>query len=233
VSYRGEDRFAYCSTFKWVLGAAILRRVDEGRLRLDQPVHYTEKDLLEPCTLTRAHLQEGQMSVGELCAATITTSDNAAANLLEPLVGGPSGLQSFVRGLGDPTMRFDRLEPELNSNHSGDPRDTTSPKAMTGLLRAALETDALSRRSRTRLLEWMKAVVTGSNRIPAALPRGWILGHKTGTGSLGAANDVAVIFPPAGPPIYLCIFTDGDRANLDRHEAAIAEIARLVLKVLG
>lgn len=232
LSHRTSERFAYCSTFKWVLGAAILRQVDEGQLDLGQMLSYSEKDLLIHSPVTRDHLGEGRMSVGDLCAATIGTSDNAAANLLEPLVGGPAGLQAFVRDLGDNTMRFDRMETELNSNLPGDPRDTTSAEAMTWLLRKVFETEALSKASRGRLLAWMKDTSTGAHRIPAALPKGWALAHKTGTGMNGAVNDVAILFPPQGDPIYLCIFTDGHRKGDLAHEKAIAEAAKLVLKAL-
>ncbi len=231
VEHRADERFAYCSTFKWVLGAAVLKRVEEGKLDLAHKVTYGEKDLLEPCALTRAHLREG-MSIGELCAATITTSDNAAANLLEPLVGGPSGMQAFVRSLGDSVMRFDRLEPDLNSNLPGDLRDTTTPEAMARLLRTALETGALTKASREQLLGWMKATITGKNRIRAGVPQGWVVANKTGTGSNGVANDVAVIYPPQGTPIFLCIFTESRKAEPQAREAAIAEVTRLALEEL-
>lgn len=231
VEHRADERFAYCSTFKWILGAAVLKRVEEGKLDLARRVTYGEKDLLEPCALTRAHLQEG-MSIGELCAATIATSDNAAANLLEPMVGGPSGMQAFVRSLGDAVMRFDRVEPELNSNLPGDPRDTTTPKAMARLLRTVLETEMLTKASREQLLGWMKATTTGKNRIRAGVPQGWTVANKTGTGSNGIANDVAVLYPPQGAPIFLCIFTESRKAKPQVREAAIAEVTRLALETL-
>lgn len=231
VNHRAHERFAYCSTFKWVLGAAVLKHVEGGKLDLARKVTYGEKDLLEPCALTRAHLREG-MSIGELCAATIATSDNAAANLLEPMVGGPSGMQAFVRSLGDAVMRFDRMEPELNSNLPGDPRDTTTPEAMARLLRTVLETEALSKASREQLLAWMKATTTGSRRIRAGVPQGWIVANKTGTGSNGIANDVAVLYPTQGEPIYLCIFTESRKTEPQTREAAIAEVTRLVLESL-
>ncbi|MDP2875389.1 MAG: class A beta-lactamase [Holophaga sp.] len=232
ASYRADERFAYCSTFKWVLGAAVLKSVDEGRLELDRKVRYGPKDLISMSPFTSAHLKQGSLSVGELCAATIITSDNTAANLLEPLVGGPSGMQTFVRNLGDPVMRFDRMEPELNSNLPGDPRDTTTPEAMARLLHRVLEAKVLSKGSRDQLLAWMQAVETGMGRIHAGVPKGWIVAHKTGTGYKGAVNDVAVIYPPKGEPIYLCVFTDGDRLDTKAHEAAIAETTRLVVETL-
>ncbi len=232
LGHRADQRFAYCSTFKWVLAAAILKDVDAGRLQLDHMVSYIEKDLPSHSPVTREHLREGHMSIGDLCAATIATSDNGAANLLEALLGGPPGLQTFVRGLGDSTMRFDRLEPALNSNLPGDPRDTTSAEAMTRLLRKVLETRVLTKASKDHLLTWMKAAGSNPNRISAALPPSWALARKTGTGANGAVNDVAVLLPPTGEPIYLCVFTRGHRKTDEAHERAIAEVAKLVIKSL-
>lgn len=232
VSHRASERFAYCSTFKWVLAAAVLKGVEEARLDLGQVVTFNQRDLLPHSPVTSSRVKEGRMDVGALCAATIATSDNAAANLLEPLAGGPSGLQDFVRCLGDTVMRFDRIEPDLNSNLPGDPRDTTSPEAMARLLRTVLETGALSLPSRERLLAWMQATTTGAHRIRAGAPPGWTVGNKTGTGGNGAANDVGVLIPPKGLPVYLCIFTESTQTDDRAREAAIAETTRLVLKAM-
>jgi beta-lactamase class A len=232
LAHRGDERFAYCSTFKWVLGAAILKQVDAGSLRLETAVAFSERDLIEPSPVTGTHVKAGHMSIGELCAATIMTSDNTAANLLEPMVGGRAGMQSFVKDLGDPVMRFDRLEPELNSNLPGDPRDTTSPQAMATLLRSVLETNALTPASRGHLIGWMKAATTGLKRIRAGVPKTWGVAHKTGTSGNGACNDIALVTPPNGTPIYLCIFTDIPKAQDATREATIAEVTRIARRHL-
>lgn len=232
VGHRPGERFAYCSTFKWVLGAAVLKQVDTGLLDLARPLGYGAGDLLPHSPVTRSRLLEGRLDIESLCAAAIIESDNTAANLLTRQVGGLLELQAFVRSMGDHVMRFDRPEPDLNSNLPGDPRDTTSPEAMARLLKAALETETLSRPSRDRLLAWMKATATGKGRIRAGVPRGWTVAHKTGTGNHGATHDVAVLLPPKGPPIYLCVFTDRSRVDDEAGEAAIAETTRLALKAL-
>nr|QTX14669.1 Beta-lactamase [Klebsiella pneumoniae] len=68
------------------------------------------------------------MTVGELCAAAITMSDNSAANLLLATVGGPAGIDClFLRQIGDNVTRLDRWETELNEALPGDARDTTTP----------------------------------------------------------------------------------------------------------
>ena len=105
---QSDQRFAMCSVFKWVLAAAILQAVDQGKLKVAQEVAYTKADLLEYAPITTQHVAKGKMTIGDLCSAAIALSDNTAANLLLPLIGGPAGLTAFVRGLGDTTTRFDR-----------------------------------------------------------------------------------------------------------------------------
>ena len=129
-------------------------------------------------------------------------------------------------------MRCDRMEPELNSNLKGDPRDTTTPEAMARLLRTAMETEYLSKGSHDRLVDWMKGATTGRGRILAGVPQGWSVAHKTGTSGNGAVNDVAVLFPPEGLPIYLCVFTTSYRVEDAVLESAIAEATRQVVAAL-
>jgi beta-lactamase class A len=130
VDYRAEERFAMCSTFKFLAAAAVLKRVDEKKEKLERFMPYGAKDILEYAPVTKEHLKDGGMTLGALCAATIEQSDNTAGNLLLNAIGGPAGLTNFVRTLGDRVTRLDRFEPELNSAIPGDERDTTTPAAI-------------------------------------------------------------------------------------------------------
>src|SRR5215213_8015058 len=130
VEYHAEERFLMCSTFKVLAVAAVLKRVDEKKEKLDRFVQYGEAQLLEYAPVTRAHVKEGGMTLEALCAAAISLSDNTAANLLLETIGGPKGFTEFARALGDQVTRLDRMEPELNMAAAGDDRDTTTPAAM-------------------------------------------------------------------------------------------------------
>jgi beta-lactamase class A len=130
LDHRSEKRFPMCSTFKFLAAAAVLKRVDEGKENLQRFVRYCAKDILEYAPVAKAHLKDGGMTLGALCAAAIEQSDNTAGNLLLDAIGGPSGLTNFARKLGDNVTRLDRKEPELNSAIPGDERDTTTPAAM-------------------------------------------------------------------------------------------------------
>jgi len=225
---RADERFAFCSTFKWALAAAVLARVDRGELRLDEPVPFGKAELESYAPVARAHLTEGQLSIETLARAAVTVSDNTATNLLLARLGGPAGLTRFFRELGDTVTRLDRDEPSLNTNRPGDARDTTSPRAMAGSLERVLTGDVLSPPSRETLTRWLVETETGRARLRAELPPGWRAGDKTGTGKRGACNDVAILWPPSGAPWVVAAYLSDGRAKLGRLEAAHAEIGSLV-----
>ena len=230
VAHRADERFAMCSTFKWLLAAAVLARVDRGELSLDERVAFSERDFVGHAPVTRARVAEGAMSVDDLARAAVTVSDNTAANLLLTKIGGPPALTELARGVGDTVTRLDRSEPELNTNHPGDPRDTTSPRAMVGTMRrillpsASASRDVLAAASRERLTGWLRACETGRERLRAGFPPGWAVGDKTGTGERGAVNDVAIAWPPARPPILVAAYMSDGRADA----AAQAQVGRIV-----
>ncbi|MGB8684461.1 MAG: class A beta-lactamase [Candidatus Binatus sp.] len=233
LSYRRDERFAMCSTFKSLLVANVLSHVEKGWLSLDQRVPYSIADLIEHSPFMRDHLAEGSVPVADLCGATIEISDNTAANLLLSLIGGPPGLTDYLRRLGDPITRLDRTELSLNSNIRGDDRDTTTPDAMIRTMSKILVGDVLSPGARTRLVNWMKNCRTGFSRLRAGLPQDWIVGDKTGTGSNGAANDTAILWPPGRAPIMVAAYLSESANPPEDLNAAHAKIGSIVAAVFA
>lgn len=230
LSHRGQERFAMCSSFKWLLAADVLSRVDRGEMKLDQAIAFSRKDLVGITPVTFAHVNDGHLSVEQLCAATIIHSDSGAANLLLAQVGGPAGLTRFLRGIGDPVTRLDRTEMALNSNIPGDPRDTTMPDAMIDTMKTLLLGDVLKPESREKLIQWLKDCATGGKRLRAGLPKDWVAGDKTGTGAHGPCNDNAIAWPPNRAPILIVAYVDARGVSDDQREAPHAKIAALVAR---
>ncbi len=233
LTHRSTERFAMCSTFKVLLVAEILSRIDAGAETLDRPIAYTSRDLLDYAPITKAHLHDGHMTVSELSAAAIEYSDNTAANLLLDASGGPAGLTNYLRTIGDSTTRLDRNETSLNSNTPGDARDTSTPDAMAATLRTLLVGDVLSAASREQLKAWTIANRTGNARLRAGFEGSWIIGDKTGTGANGAVNDVAVVFPRGLPPFVIVVFQSGSIASDDAKSAVVADVARITQNALA
>jgi beta-lactamase class A len=233
LAWRADERFAMASTFKLPLAAAVLAQVDRGERRLDDMLPFTRTDLLDHAPYLRAHPEAAALPIGGLAEAAVVLSDNSAANLLLPIVGGPAGLTRFVRAQRDGVTRLDRNEPALNSNLPGDPRDTTTPAAMAGLLRRLLTGRALTAQSRARLIGWMVACQTGRTRLRAGLPQGWSAGDKTGTGERGGTGDIAILWPPAGAPIVVACYVDAASVAAPVRDAAYAAAARLIAETFA
>ena len=228
-SHRGGERFPMASTFKMLLVAAVLARVDRGADRLDRAIPVRASDILDVSPVSKAHVG-GTVSVAELCEATIIYSDNTAANLLLPAVGGPAGLTAWLRRIGDPVTRLDRIEPMMSEALPGDPRDTTSPDAVLATWEKLLLGRVLSAASRMRLTGWLVANTTGGTRLRAGLPKGWKVGDKTGTGSHGSINDIAIVWPvrPRPGSLLIASFVNGGTAASDMLYKAHADLARAI-----
>lgn len=236
LTHRARERFAMCSTFKWISAAIALNQRHVGGPQLSDHVRFDQSDLLDYAPAAREHVARGWMSVEQLCIAAVELSDNTAANLLLDLQGGPQGFTMFMRRHGDGETGLDRIEPALNENLPGDMRDTTTPHAMARTLHRFLAVDGvLNADDREMLAGWMIESTTGRERLRAGFPATWRVGDKTGTwnGAHNATNDVAIAWPPANsgraraPIVVACYMSDSTAAPADRN-AAHAEIARIV-----
>jgi beta-lactamase class A len=231
IAHRGDERFLMCSTFKLLAVAAVLTRVDRGAEQLDRRVVFGKDALLEYAPVTRYHAGAPGMSVAELCQAAITLSDNTAANLLLSSLGGPVAVTAFARSLGDPLTRLDRVEPDLNVGSPGDIRDTTTPNAMLATVQKLLLGRILSDTSRAHLVEWLRATSTGTDKLRAGMPTGWLAGDKTGSGSHGETNDVAIFWPPKRMPILVTAYYAGSSADEAGRSAVMVEVGRIAASI--
>lgn len=232
VSHRGEERFPLCSTFKFLAAALVLARVDRGEERLDRHIAYGREALVPYSPVTGPGAEAGGLTMGAICDAAVTLSDNTAGNLMLRSFGGPEGLTAWMRELGDKVTRLDRWETELNLVPPGDERDTTTPLAMTGLMRRLLLGDALSPASREQLAAWLVACRTGDARLRAGLPAGWRVGDKTGTGPAPdiPTNDIAIAWPPGRAPLLIAAYYNGARGTDAERNAVLAEVGRIAAR---
>jgi beta-lactamase class A len=230
--HRADERFPFCSSFKMMLAAAILDRSrrDPTLLARRVPIHKT--DLVSHSPITKDFLAEG-MTVDALCDATIRYSDNAAANLLIKILGGPGGVTAFARSIGDTAFRLDRWETMLNSAIPGDARDTTTPAAMMNSLRKLALGEALAAPGRALLVDWLKRNTTGDTRIRAGVPAGWIVGDKTGTGAYGTTNDIGVLWPPGRASIVVALYFTQPDENAEARSDVLAAATRIVVAALA
>lgn len=233
IHHKGDERFPMCSTFKVLAAAAILKDVGSKLEGLERRVRIEQADLVEYSPVTSEHVGGEGMTLRELCEAAITRSDNTAGNALLKNIGGPAGLTSFARSLGDKLTRLDRIETGLNEAAPGDPRDTTTPNAMAANFRRLLLGDVLLREGRDQLGKWLIANKTGDTRLRAGLPQGWRVGDKTGAGEHGTTNDVAIVWPPEHSPLIVAVYLTGATLDPNGRNDVIASVGREVGKAFG
>nr|BFE37595.1 PEN family class A beta-lactamase, Bpc-type [Actinomadura rugatobispora] len=237
VGYRAGERFPFNSMFKAYACAAVLRKArDTDPGLLDRVQHWKPGEVLENSPETKEYTDTG-MTPAQLCRAAVTKSDGLAGNQLLKQIGGPAGLTGYFRSLGDPVGRLDRYEPDLTGWRPGEARDTTSPAAAAGALSRITVGDALHARDRERLVGWLRASVTGAERIRAGLPEDWTIGNKTGTGGAanhGTANDIAIAWPPgSSAPLVIAVFTNRNANGVPPDEKVIASTATALARALG
>ncbi|WP_408169940.1 class A beta-lactamase [Herbaspirillum rhizosphaerae] len=227
--YRADERFPMCSTFKFLASAAVLKRVDAGQEQLDRRIIYGNDVLVSYSPTTSKHVGGDGLTLGQLCEAALTLSDNTAANLILKSLGGLEPFNKFIKSLGDKQTRLDRFETELNTAIPGDPRDTTTPAAMSDNLQHVLLGNVLSPSSREQLIAWMRSNKTGDRRVRAGMQPGWSVGDKTGSGDYGTTNTIAIIWPPQGKPLLASIYLTRTKAPEDQRNAVLAEVGKIIV----
>ncbi|MEV6136590.1 class A beta-lactamase [Nocardia sp. NPDC051990] len=232
IAHRADERFAFCSTFKGLATAAVLHR--NPLSHLDTVVTYTAADLMKSAAITREHVTTG-MTIRQLCDAAVRYSDGTAGNLLLRDIGGPGELTAYARSLGDTVTRMDRFEPAIVQATPGDPRDTTSPRAIGTDYQKIVLGDALPADKRAFLRELLERNATGAGarRIRAGVPKGWTVADKTGTGDYGTLNDIGIVWPPNAEPIVVAIMSSRTAQDAEYNEALIAEAAAYVVAALA
>jgi beta-lactamase class A len=230
--YRETEQFPMLSTFKTLVVACVLARIDQNEDALERRIHFSKADLVTYSPATEKFAGGEGMPLSAICEAAITLSDNTAGNLLLAQVGGPKGLTAWLRSIGDTQTRLDRIEPGLNESLKGDPRDTTTPAAMRETITTLISGDVLSAASREHLLGWLVGNKTGDARLRAGLPKNGVVGEKTGTTDKGGACDVGLFKPERRSPIFISAYIAEAKVPVKELNPVFAEIGRMVGEML-
>ena len=107
-----------------------------------------------------------------------------------------------------------------------DLRDSSTPQAMVDLLTGIYQGRWLTPESRRVIISAMERCRTGTRRIPAMMPAGVTVAHKTGSLN-NTSSDIGIITAPDGRSIAVAIYVTGQGTRAAR-EARIASIARAI-----
>jgi len=230
-SVNADERYPMASTFKALACGALLARLDNAPAMASATARIEASDLVPYSPVMEKRVGE-HVALPDLCAATMITSDNTAANKVLQALGGPPAVNRFVRSLGDTVTRMDRWEPELNEGIPGDPRDTTSPAAIASVLEKMVLGNALSEQSRQQLTQWMLDNEIAGPLLRSGIPADWRIADRTGSGGHGTRAIIAVMWPPQRAPIVAAIFITATNASVDQRNEAIADLGRALSQTI-
>ncbi len=234
VSIEGDTRLPMQSVYKFPIGMAILHKVDEGTLQLDQEVTVSKADMVPPGLHSpiRDRFPTGvTLHLRDLLRFMVSESDGTASDVLLRLAGGPGEVTAYLQGVGIHGIAVATSEAEMATGPMVQYRNWATPLEMAALLVKFQKGQGLSPTSRTLLMQWMTGTQTGPKRIKGLLPPGTRVAHKTGSsgttnGLTRATNDVGLITLPDGRHLAVAVFISDSTAPEEVRDAVIAKLAR-------
>lgn len=236
----GDQRFRMQSVTKLLISMAVLRKVDEGKLKLDQEVPLTRSDVdLIRDSYVHDPLPRSTktLTLATLLEKSVCRSNNGAADLTMKLLGGPAAVDKFLKDEQFSDIRVDRYEMQLlldDDHHLGaDMLDSCTPRSICAVLSKLQSGKLLSAKSTSYLLGLMRRCQTGQNRLRAGFPKDWIVANKTGTGREAhgitvSTNDVGIVTGPNNSTFIVSVLVGDAKLNQRACEGKIAEVARAV-----
>jgi beta-lactamase class A len=235
VTIAPDSSFHAASTMKVPVMIEFFRQVERGGLSADQPVLLVNSfaSIVDGSQFSVApiddsdstmYLRIGQrVSARELVERMIVRSSNLATNAVIELVGAKHA-DSTAHALGARNMRVLRGVEDGKAFQKG-MNNTTTARDLGALLEAIEKRTAASARN----CDTMLAILSRqefNDEIPAGLPPGTRVAHKTGS-ITAVLHDAALVYPAGRSPYVLVVLT----RNIPDERVArvlIADLSRLV-----
>jgi len=219
LDWQSSATFASASTIKVPILVAFFQDVDDGKIRLDEPLTM-QPEMIAAGSGDLQYKQAGtQYTALEVATKMITISDNTATNMIITRLGGAAALNARFRSWGLSATSINSPLPDVEGTN------TTSPKDLGSLMSLVNQGKLVSLRSRDRLLDIMQRTQTNS-LLPQGLGAGAIIAHKTGNiGSLLA--DVGLVDMPTGKRYLVAVMVKRPHNDATAEEL-IRQISRTV-----
>ena len=230
--WQPDLRFHAASTMKVPVLIELSRRVESGEIGWNDPWQVRNRFAsivdgseyrLSPADDSDSTLyaQEGRaVAVGELARLMIVRSSNLATNILIDRLS-PQRIQQTSVELGAGGMQVVRGVEDDKAYQAGR-NNTTTARALLVLMQAIAEGRAVSPAASKEMVEILKRQ-KASDGIPAGLPRGTAVAHKTGEIST-VNHDAAIVYAPR--PYVLVVLVRGLESKA--REKLIADVSRAV-----
>lgn len=229
--FHADETFHAASTMKLPVMIELFHQAREGKLKLDDPLLITNEFhslvdgsvyMLNPADDSETDLYKavGQTrTLRQLCELMITVSSNFAANLLIEKLG-VSNIRATVHSLNADGMNVLRGVEDEKAFAKG-LNNTTTARALYQLLDAIAQGKAVDQDASRQMIEILERQKF-NERIPAGLPAGTLVAHKTGD-ITKINNDAAIVF--ARRPFILVILVRGI-PEIKASSALMADITR-------
>jgi beta-lactamase class A len=232
---RNEDQtFHAASTMKVPVMMALFQAVEDGELRLDQPIPVRNEftSLADGSPFAVDPKEDGDPDLYQAVGATrpleelirrmIVRSSNLATNLLIDKIGA-SRAQDLMRGIGAYRIRILRGVEDDKAYRAG-LNNVTTAQDLAIALTALAQGTTFKPASNEKMIGFLKAQEF-NEKIPAGLPPGTTVAHKTGD-ITGFHHDAAIVYPPGEKPYVLVVLTEGyqDEKDADRVIAGISQV---------
>jgi beta-lactamase class A len=230
-----DTSFHAASTMKVPVMIELFRRANTGSFRMDQGLLLVnqfasiadgsryELDPGSDSDSTLYHRIGQRVRVDTLLRLMITRSSNFATNTLITLVGGDA-VTKTMRSLGAQRIQVLRGVEDGKAFEKG-LNNTTTARDLAIILRAIQEGRAASPAATHEMLEILSAQEF-NEKIPAGLPPGTRVAHKTGE-ITAVSHDAAIVYPPGRSPYVLVVLTHGI-ADGSKSARLIADISAIV-----
>jgi len=234
LTWNGAGHFPMQSVYKFHLALAVLDKVQNDSLRMNQGIFIKKSDLL-PFTFSplRDKYPKGEVNVPlkEIMKYTVSESDNNGCDILFRLLGGPQYVNTFIAGTGVPDISIKATEEQMHMDGSVQFTNWCTPWSAVQLLKKFYFKEILKEPQFGFLWQQLTETGTGKGRIKGLLPEGTVVAHKTGSsgsdteGIVAATNDIGIICLPNGKHIAIAVFVSNSRENNETNEGLIASIA--------
>ncbi len=239
IVIRGDSLVHAASTMKVPVLIALAQGADRGTIHLDDavPLRNQFASIVDGSAYTLSKADDSDDTVYDrvgqrvpirwLATRMITHSSNLATNTLLTVVAADS-VTALTRTLGATRMLVRRGVEDTPAFRAG-LNNTTTASDLAALLVAIATNRAASKES----CAWMRDVLFAqafNSAIPAGLPPGTRVAHKTGD-ITRVEHDAALVYPERGAPYVLVVLTSGIE-NQAAARTLIADIARIVHPIM-
>lgn len=235
---RADEPIHPASTMKVPVMLEVYRLAEAGELRLDDEIEVKNTfaslvdgspyalDVADDSETTLYKRVGGKATVRELVFLMITESSNLATNILVEKFGAKA-TTDFMAKLGAPGLKVLRGVEDDKAVKAGLNNVGTARGTMTILKRLA-EGTAVSKAADAAMMDVLRAQKFNSG-IPAGLPKGTPVAHKTGSFE-GVYHDAAVVEPAGRAPFVLVVMTRHVPDDDPKARELAAEIARIAYR---